>query len=82
LETIHTEAYRSVVDQLVAARKDLGMNQEQLAAAWGSSQTKIARIEKYSRRIDIVEFVALCEILAIDPIDIVSRLKTGRSAQK
>jgi len=82
LETIHIEAYRRVIDELVAGRKAIGMNQEQLAKAWGRSQTTIARIESYSRRIDVVELITLCEILILDAVDIVSRLKNDIKHRK
>ncbi len=75
MQTIHTEPYRRLIDELVAARKALGMNQEQLAKAWGRTQTIIARIETYERRIDVVELVTLCDVLIVDPIELMRRLK-------
>ena len=80
MQSIHTKHYRSVIDQLVAARKDLGMNQEQLAKAWGRTQTIIARIETYERRIDVVELVSLCEILIVDPVELVRDLREAMSS--
>jgi len=64
-----------MIGELVAARNALGMNQEQLAKAWGRRQTIIARIETYERRIDVVELVTLCEILIVDPVELIQRLK-------
>lgn len=82
VQSIHKAHYRQLVDELTSARKSLGMNQEQLAAAWGRTQTIIARIETYERRLDIVEFLELCDILIVDPIPLIAVTRSQIQASR
>jgi transcriptional regulator with XRE-family HTH domain len=82
VQTIHNAHYQRLIDELVAARKALGMNQEQLAKAWGRTQTIIARIEICERRIDLLELITLCEILVVDPVDLLRKLRDAIEVER
>lgn len=67
-KTLHTARHRALVDLLVEKREAAGMTQAVLAARLGQYQSFIARLESGQRRIDVVEFLALADILRFDPL--------------
>lgn len=67
--SVFTDAYTAFRDTLVAVRKDAGVTQVELAERLGKPQQFISKIENGDRRVDLVEFVAVCRALRIDPRD-------------
>lgn len=65
--SVFTDAYAAFRDTLVAVRKDAGVTQVELAERLGKPQQFISKYELGDRRIDIVEFVAVCRALRVDP---------------
>lgn len=59
--------YIEIIDRLIARRKELGMSQVELGAAFGEDQAFISRVERRQRRVDVWEFVRFCRALKIDP---------------
>lgn len=59
--------YIEIIDRLIARRRELDMTQTALALAFGEDQSFISRVERRQRRIDVYEFVRLCQALKIDP---------------
>jgi transcriptional regulator with XRE-family HTH domain len=51
---------------LIARREALGMTQTQLADRLGEYQSLVARLESGQRRVDVVEFLELAEVLGFD----------------
>lgn len=72
--SVYTAAYGEVVTTLVGLRKRAGMTQRELAEALGREQNFVARVETGQRRVDMVEFVWLCEACGEDPEAEVARL--------
>lgn len=62
-----TPAYASFVKVLVAARKEAGVTQVELAERLGKPQPFISSIEKGVRRVDLIEFYAIARALRLDP---------------
>lgn len=56
------DAYVQLVEKLRRAREELGITEEQAAAAFGRSETFIASVEEGTRRIDPVE---LCRFAVV-----------------
>jgi transcriptional regulator with XRE-family HTH domain len=54
---IYTPRYRTIISRLVAARKDSGLTQDELAQILGINQPELSRIETCSRQIDLIEFL-------------------------
>ncbi len=52
---------------MVAARRGAGVTQVELAERLGKPQQFISKYELGDRRVDIIEFVAICRALEIDP---------------
>ncbi len=67
-----TLAYEAFLDALVALRKHTGVTQVELAERLGKPQQYVSKSELGDRRVDIIEFVAICRALDIDPKDALS----------
>lgn len=74
MDTIRTQRHQRLVELLIAARKQAGIRQAELARRAGKTQTFVARIEAGQRRIDVVELLGLCEIIGIDPIRVINKV--------
>ncbi|WLQ16808.1 helix-turn-helix transcriptional regulator [Hahella aquimaris] len=60
-------AYETLRDWLKSRRKDSGMNIRTLAEKLGVSHSIVGKIEDGSRKLDIFEFVEICQALGLDP---------------
>lgn len=65
--SLFTDAYEAFRETLVAVRKDAGVTQVELAERLGKPQQFVSKFEKGDRRVDLVEFVAICRALRVDP---------------
>jgi transcriptional regulator with XRE-family HTH domain len=64
-----TDAYASVIEILVALRHEKGVSQVELAKRLGKTQQFVSKVERLDRRIDVIEFYAICRALGADPAD-------------
>ena len=72
--SIFDSAHRRLVELLKKARKKLAITQAELGSRVGKSQSFISMVERHQRRIDVVEFVALCRALNENPESVLSLL--------
>ena len=61
-----TDAYASVIDQLVELRKAQGVSQVELARRLGKTQQFVSLVERFGRRLDVVEYYAFVRALGVD----------------
>jgi len=64
----HHPSYQTLLTLLRDLRERAGFTQLALAESLGNTQTFISKIERGERRIDVVEFVEICEALGVDPM--------------
>lgn len=65
-KTLGTSRHRALIAFLTAKRHAAGMSQTDLAKALGEYQSFVARMESGQRRVDVVEFENLAQILKFD----------------
>ncbi|MDM8548316.1 helix-turn-helix domain-containing protein [Candidatus Venteria ishoeyi] len=65
-KTIHDQRYQSLISELAKERIRLSISQGELAAQIGLNQSDISKIEKYEKRLDVLEFSMVLEALRID----------------
>jgi len=65
-KTLGTSRHRALIAFLTAKRHAAGMSQTDLAKALGEYQSFVARMESGQRRVDVIEFENLAEILKFD----------------
>lgn len=74
-KSVHSDAYKLLTEQLVAARHAAGLTQAQLAKKLGRPQSFVAKYEGGERRVDLVEFLEIAAVLAADEKRIIRLLK-------
>lgn len=52
---MHTAAYRTFLQRLVAARRAAGLTQVEVARALRLPQSRVSRMESGQRRVDVIE---------------------------
>lgn len=72
--TVHNDAYRRLIDDLVATRINAGLTQQEVADRLGRPQSYVAKVEGYERRIDLVEFAELAREVRADAAALFKRL--------
>ena len=71
LKTIYQIRYATLIESLITARKDLDLTQLEVAQRLGKPQSYIAKIEGKDRKLDVVEFVELCEAIHQNPSEFI-----------
>jgi len=66
-KTLGTARHRALIAFLVEKREAAGITQTELAERLGQYQSFVARLESGQRRVDVIEFLDLAEILKFDP---------------
>lgn len=66
-KSLFTDAYAAFLRVLIAARKDAGLSQVELARRIGRDQPFISLIERGVRRVDLVEFYVIARAIGEDP---------------
>jgi predicted transcriptional regulator len=64
-KTIHDNLYQRLVNELEQERIRLNISQGELAAQVGLNQSDISKIEKFERRLDVLEFSMILKALRI-----------------
>lgn len=64
-KTIHSETYQSLITELTNARIRLNISQDELATQIGLNQSDVSKIEKFERRLDVLEFSMILKALRV-----------------
>ena len=60
--------YIRLIELMIAARKDAGVRQTDLAARLEEPQSYVSKVENRERRIDVAEYIAWMQALGVDPV--------------
>jgi transcriptional regulator with XRE-family HTH domain len=74
-KSTHTEQYKRFRAMLVAERKSHGLTQVQVAERLGKPQSFVTKYELGERRIDVVEFLYIADVIGFDPGILLSLLR-------
>lgn len=74
VKTIYQESYQAFIKELVLARKRSGLTQMQVAEKLAKPQSYIAKVEGADRKLDVMEFVELCQAINVDPTTLIKLL--------
>ena len=78
MKSVQTDQYREFRELMIAARKAVGLTQTELAKQLGKPQSYVSKYERGKRRLDVVEFLTLADLLHFDPHACIARL-SGKS---
>jgi transcriptional regulator with XRE-family HTH domain len=73
-KSTHSPEYVAILKTLLEMRKNAGMTQQQVADKLGREQSFVWRIEKGERRVDLLEFFWICNVLGYDAAQVYSDL--------
>ncbi|EAA5286895.1 XRE family transcriptional regulator [Salmonella enterica] len=66
MTSVYSDDYQSVISALKQARVRQNITQTAIATALGRPQSFIAKVENGERRLDVVEFIRLAQLLGMD----------------
>ena len=66
VKTLGSRRHKALIELLIAQREAANMNQSDLAEALGEYQSFVARLESGERRVDVIEFIKISEVLEFD----------------
>ncbi len=64
-KTIYDKRYQSLISELTKERVRLSISQDALAVSVGLNQSDISKIEKFEKRLDVLEFSMILRELRI-----------------
>lgn len=67
---VHSPSYKAAIAVLVAARRNSGLTQRDVAERLGKPASFVAKIEVGERRLDLVEFIALARAIEVDEVEL------------
>ncbi len=77
-KTLGSPRQKALIDLIVERREAAGLTQAELARRLGEYQSFVARLESGQRRVDVVEFLALAEVLRFDPAKLLAAVRKVR----
>ncbi len=69
-KTLRSPRHVRLIQLIVDKRREAGMSQADLADALDRYQSVVAAIESGGRRVDVVEFLELAEVIGFDPHEV------------
>lgn len=80
VKSLHTPQYGHFRALMAALREQAKLPQSELAARLGAPQSFVSKYESGERRLDVIEFIAVCDALGVAPDSILKKLiKTLRA---
>ena len=74
-KSTHTDQYKRFRAILVAERKSHGLTQVQVAERLGKPQSFVTKYELGERRLDVVEFLYIADVIGFDPNTVLALLR-------
>jgi len=81
-KTVHSSEQAAFCALMVAARKQAGLTQHELARRLKRPQSFVAKYEGGERRMDVVEFVAIARAVGADPVKLLRDLIRDKTLAK
>ncbi len=73
-KSVHSEVQGAFSELMIKARKSARLTQHELAERLHKPQSFVAKYEGGERRIDVVEFVTVCQAIGADPAKLLKAL--------
>jgi transcriptional regulator with XRE-family HTH domain len=68
VKSLHQPEYQALCALLAEARRKAGLSQQEVAKRLRRPQSFVAKYEGGERRLDVIEFLSVSEVLGADPI--------------
>ncbi|MEH2251258.1 helix-turn-helix domain-containing protein [Nostoc sp.] len=73
-KSVFSEEYNRFCQLLIEARKAAKLTQAELSAKLKLPQSYVSKYERGERRLDLIEFLQVAEVLEIDPLAFIKEL--------
>lgn len=80
VKQLRSPKHRALITHLVRARYAAELTQRALAAKLGRSYTFVWKFEAGERRLDVLEFIEIAQILGVRASDLIAKIETGAGA--
>lgn len=80
MKSIYSPAYRSLLGWLRASRMSQKCSMREVGKRMGMPHSWVGKVETGERRLDVEEFVRLCQALGIDPAQGIAIVKAALPA--
>lgn len=74
--SLGSQRYNAFIQLMIKSRQQAKLTQQQVADRLNKPQSYIAKFERGERRLDIIEFLDLADVLSIDVNETLEQLKT------
>ncbi|MCC6741110.1 MAG: helix-turn-helix transcriptional regulator [Planctomycetia bacterium] len=74
-KSLFTKRYDQLRAALVKARRDAGLTQDEVARHLSRPQSFVSKFERGERRLDVIEFLDVAEVLGFDPVGLLQSLR-------
>jgi transcriptional regulator with XRE-family HTH domain len=75
-KSVHNKKYAHFLDLLIDARTRAGLSQAEVGVRLSRPQSYVSKYENGERRLDVVEFLEIAQVLSFDPVKVIQRLKS------
>ena len=79
MKSVHTKEYSKFLQIMIAARKQTGLTQQQLAELLNKPQSYVSKYERGERRLDVIEFLIIAKVLKLDPYNVIEKIGCAQS---
>ncbi len=80
-KSVYTDRYSTLLELLISTRRDAGLTQQDLAERLRRPQSYVSKYERGERRLDVIEFLDIVEILGADPCPLLKGLLPMRGKE-
>jgi transcriptional regulator with XRE-family HTH domain len=71
---VTSAVHAKAIDALIAARRDAGLTQRDVAQRIGKPQSFVAKIETRERNLSLLEFLGLARAIGVAPDELLGRV--------
>lgn len=79
-KSIYSERYEKLRNSLIEHRKATGLTQMDVAHKLSRPQSYVSKYERGERRLDVVEFLDIAEVLGVNIAEVLKQLSDKKSA--
>jgi transcriptional regulator with XRE-family HTH domain len=73
-KSVFSDEYNRFRQLLIEARKAAELTQAELSIKLGHPQSYVSKYERGERRLDLIEFLQIAQVLNIDPLAFIEKL--------
>ena len=81
MSSIFGEEYQTFLKLLITARRQAGLTQQSVANSLDRPQSFVSKYENGERRLDVVEYLHISQVIGFDPCHIIRELQINSSSQ-